>query len=75
MVCVSPFAHLSDWNSGLTVCVIRMSLIGTWCQCILRVDTAAGTLAGRERLGCPQASMGRLLYEVNPLRYLDARGI
>jgi len=55
-----------------------MSLHGTstplrygmiWCQCILRVDTAAGTLAGRERLGCPQASMGRLLYEVNPLRY------
>ena len=37
-----------------TVCVIRMCLYGTWCQRILRGDTAAGTLTGRERLGARQ---------------------
>jgi hypothetical protein len=33
----------------LTVCVIRMFLCGAWHQRILKCDTAAGTLKGRER--------------------------
>lgn len=41
----------------LTVCVIRMSLFGTWLPRILEGDSSPGT-RGRERLGCPAAGMG-----------------
>jgi len=51
-------------RDGLTVCVSRMYLKGTWQMRILRVRTAPGTHLGQERLGGPFAGMGR----VSPLR-------
>ena len=62
-----------------------MSLLGTWCQCILEVIQAAGTLTGRgfrqgldkldhqlnrQASGLSGRRYGKTSWEVNPLRSL-----
>lgn len=56
-----------------TVCVIRMSLIGTWQTRILRMIESRERVWGESVLGCPAAGMGQSQARLSPLRYLDTR--
>jgi hypothetical protein len=64
-MCIPPITKIYMRSllceGGLTVCVIRMYLLGTWQTRILKVTRSPGTRLGCGRLGSPAAAMGQLI--------------